>query len=104
MFEEIWLDIQTRVGTPHKIQRKSSVDGWVGGWLHRLCGPLHRLCGIGCTGYVVCCTGYVGLVAQAMWFVAQAMWACCTGYVAGPVIIVPLRGSILQAETCQISA
>ena len=26
----------------------------------------------------------------------------CAGGVAGPVIIVPLRGSILQAETCQI--
>ena len=62
LIEVIWLDIQTRVGTPHKIQRKNSVDGWVGGWLHRLFGPLHRLCGIGCTGYVVCCTGYVGML------------------------------------------
>ena len=33
LFEGIWLDIQTRVGTPHKIQRKSLVDSWVGcGW------------------------------------------------------------------------
>ena len=30
------------------------------------------------------------------------MWTCCTGYVAQGVIIVPLCGSILQVETCQI--
>ena len=42
LFEGIWLDIQARVGTPHKIQRKSLVDSWVGCAAYELC----RLCSL----------------------------------------------------------
>ena len=65
MFEEIWLDIQTRVGTPHKMQGKNLVDGWVVGGLHSCTG--YALEGYNAlTGRVILDTGIIGMVLIAL--------------------------------------
>ena len=39
LFEGIWLDIQTRVGTPHTLSLENQ-HGWVGGWFFQEILPL----------------------------------------------------------------
>ena len=93
-------DVDTRVGTPH-MKMCSDVQSRVGTPHIKMCSDDHTRVG---TPHKILRKSLALSVAEAIW------WGVgCGGYVVGgwgvggpSQEIIPLRGSILRAETCQI--
>ena len=92
-------DVDTRVGTPH-MKMCSGVQSRVGTPHIKMCSDDHTRVG---TPHRILRKSLALLVAEAMWWVGRLRRLWGGWGVGGPSQeIIPLRGSILQADACQI--